>query len=197
MAGVAPLEIIAAPFDIWLAPVGTAFTDIGATPSGAWTLLGTSGNKNYTEDGVKVKHGQNIQTFTPVGLTAPRKAFRTSETLTVVFTLVDVSAAQYAKVLNNPSVTTTANGGGLAGSLNIPLLQGMTVNTYALLARGLESPAGATFVSQYQIPICFQNAEPEIAYKKGDPGALDCEFMALWDSTLGFGKYLTQNAVVA
>lgn len=196
MPGTAPFEIVAAPFAIYVAPVGTTFPDVSAAPSGSWTLLGTSGDKNYDEDGVNVHHQQNIETFTPVGLTAPRKAFRTSEGLVIDFNLVDISAAQYGKVLNNATVTTTAAGVGTGGNLNLPLLMGLDVSLFALVAKGNWSAAAGTsgFMTQYEVPIVFQSGEPEPNYAKDEPAMLACEFTALWDSTLGFGKLRSQNA---
>jgi hypothetical protein len=194
---VAPFEIISAPYDVYVAPVGTAFPDVSQAPAVAWLLLGTSGNKNYDDDGVVVTHQQNIETFTPVGLTAPRKAFRTTEGLEIDFRIVDVSATQYARVLNNATVTNTAAGTSIGGNLNFPLLQGMQVNVYALLMRSLESAGGSGFNSQYEVPIAFQNSEVEVAYKKGDPAGLNCEWMALWDSTLGFGRHRSQTVAAS
>lgn len=197
MSDSAPFEVIAAPYDIYLAAVGTAFTDIGATPNGSWFKLGSNGSLNYDEDGVTVEHEQNIDLFYSLGATGPRKAFRTQENMKLSFKLADMSAAQYAKALNGAAVTTTANGGGLAGSLNMPLAQGLDVTEFALIARGRNSPAGAGYVSQYQVPICFQSGNPKPVHKKGAPAMLELEWTALWDTSLGFGKYLTQNAPVA
>lgn len=191
----APFEIIAAPFEVYVAATGTAFPDLSVTPPGAWTLLGTSGSKNYDEEGVKITHEQTIEEFTPLGLSAPRKAFRTNESLVVEFQIVDMSAAQYAKVLNGPTVTNTSQGSGIAGNLNFPLLQGLSVSLFALLCRSEESAAGNSFRTQYEVPIVYQNAAPEPTATKGEPMRLQCEFRALWDSALGFGKYRSQNAV--
>jgi hypothetical protein len=193
MAGAAPFEIIAAPFDVYVAAVGTTFPDVSQTPSGSWFLLGTSGNKNYDDDGITVTHEQKIDEFTPVGLTASRKAFRTEEEFKLAFKLVDVSATQYAKVMNQASVTTAPGGGGTSGSLSFNLLMGTTVQTYALLARGVESAGGANFNTQYQVALCYQSASPAPVWKKGVPAALALEFTGLWDSALGFGKYVSQN----
>lgn len=190
----APFEIIAAPYDVYVAPVGTVFPDVSQTPSGSWLLLGTSGNKNYDDDGVTVSHPQNIETFTPVGLSAPRKAWRTEEGLTIAFNIADVSAAQYARVLNNAVVTNTPAATGVGGQLSVPLLQGLSVSLFALIARSTESAGGNGFNSQYQVPIVYQGAEPEVQYKKGEPAMLACEWTALWDSSLGFGRYVSQNA---
>lgn len=198
MSQVAPFEIMAAPFTAWLAPTGTAFPDLSASPAVAWVMLGTSGDKNYDEDGVTVTHEQTIEEFTPVGLSAARKAFRTAESLVIAFNLVDVSPAQYAKVLNGQTVTDTAAGVSIAGNLNFPLLQGLSVSTFALLLRGNESASAVAgtdnFKTQYEVPVVYQNANPEPTYKKGEPAMLACEFRALWDSTNGFGKFRSQDA---
>lgn len=190
----APFEIIAAPFDVYVAPVGTAFPDISATPSASWFLLGSSGNKNYDEDGVTITHEQEVEEWVPAGLTAARKAFRTTESLVIAFNVADVSAAQYAKILNGATVTDTAAGSGTGGNLNFPLLQGMSVSIFALLCRSGESAAGNLFNSSYEVPIAYQAANPEPQYKKGTPAMLACEWRALWDSATGFGRYRSQDA---
>lgn len=186
----APFEIVAAPLTVYVAAVGTAFPSVDAAPNGSWTKLGTSGTKNYDEDGVTVTHSQTIETFTPAGGTGPRKAWRTEEGLLVGFNLVDLTPEQFAKVLNDAAVATV---GGPPAVKEILLLQGLTVARFALVARGL-STVNDALPAQYQVPICFQNAEPEPVYKKGEPAMLACEFMALEHDTLGFGKLIVQTA---
>ena len=186
----APFEIVAAPLTVWVAPVGTAFPATNAAPAVAWILLGTSGNKNYGEGGVTVTHDSTEATFTPAGGTAPRKAWRTNEALTISFDLVDLTPEQYAKVLGDAVVTTTV---GPPATKDIPLLQGLTVKTLALVARGT-SPVNDALPSQYQVPMCYQAANPSLVYSKGAPAMLACSFVALEDPTLGFGKLLLQTA---
>lgn len=197
MAGVAPFEIIAAPFQVYAANVGTAFPDVSDSAVTGFTLIGTSGDKNITEDGVTVEHSQTIEVFRPVGLTAARKAFRTEEELKISFAIADISAAQYAKAMNKATVTAVAAGAGVGGQSTIPLLMGMEVSLVALLLKGLESAGGANFNTQYQIPICYQGGNPKPVFKKGEPAMLELEFMALWDSTNGFGKYISQTAAAS
>jgi hypothetical protein len=192
--GQAPFEIIAAPFDVYMAPTGSAFPDLSATPGAPWLLIGTNGDKNMTEDGVSVTHDQNIEVFRPVGMTAARKAFRTEENLLIKFTIADVSAEQYALMLNSQTVTDTAAGSGTAGNLNFPLLRGLQVNFRALLIRGNESAEGDGFRTQYEVPMVYQNGNPEVTWKKGEPAMLECEYVALWDVTDGFGFYRSQDA---
>ena len=198
-----PFEIIAAPYNVYVAPVGETMADLddaNVASVGNWELLGTSGNLNYDEDGVTVTHEQEIEEFTPVGLTTPRKAFRTKEGLIVAFNLVDVTPATYAKVLNDATVTDTAAGAGTVGHQAIPLMQGPFVTQFAMIIRGTQSPVADAAASdlkvQYEIPIVYQNASPEVIYKKGTPAMLACEFRSLYDATSGwFGTYRAADAV--
>lgn len=192
-----PFEIIAAPFEVYLAPVGTAFPAIDATPTTPWEILGTSGSKNITEDGITVTSEQTVERVYTLGTTGPVKAFRTQENLMIEFTLMDVSLEHYAKVLNNATVTDVAAGPGTAGYREIPLMQGATVATYALLMRGGVSPYGDGFAMQYQVPIAYQDQNPAPVYVKGSPAGLQCRFVALVDETQGFGKLVAQDAAPA
>jgi hypothetical protein len=186
----APFEILAAPFTVYVAAVGVAYPAINAAPSGSWTKLGTSGTKNYDEEGVTVTHEQEIATWTPAGSTAPQKAWRTSEGLVIAFTLVDVSPAQYAKAMNDATLNTVA---GPPGDKNFSLLQGMTVARFTLLVRGISS-LDDTLNAQYEVPIVFENGNQAPVYKKGDPAGLALEFVALEDATTGFGKLRIQSS---
>lgn len=193
-----PLEILAAPFTIWLAPVGEAFPNVDTAPAVNWAKLGTNGDINYDEDGVTVTHEQTIETWRGLGSTGPVKSWRTEEELLIAFTLVDISAAQYAKVLNDATVTATAAGVGVPGTDEFGLTQGAEVAQFALLARGA-SPGQATGSAQYEVPKVFQNANPEPVYQKGEPAGLACEWVALEDIAAAsrserFGRLVIQTA---
>lgn len=189
-----PFEVVMAPLTLWLAPVTTAFPDVDEAPSGSWTKVGTSGDKNY-DTGVTVTHQQTITPWTPAGATMPRKVQRTAEGFMIGVTLADTSAAQYAKALNDAAVTQTAAGTGTPGYDSVPLYQGIGVATYALLARGL-SPADESMSAQYQVPIVYQGGEPAPVYDKGAPAALALQFMALYDEdSTGVGDLIIQTAV--
>src|SRR5687768_4200929 len=137
-----PFEIIAAPFTLWLAPVSTAFPVITAEPAEAWKKVGTSGDRNYSEDGVTVAHSQAFSQARPAGATGPVKAFRTEEDLLVSLTLWDLTLEQYANSLNGNTVATTAAGVGSAGFKALKLYQGTDVEVMALLIRGTSSAYG-------------------------------------------------------
>lgn len=198
MPAQSPFEVIAAPFTIYLAATGTAFPDVSQTPSGSWVILGTNGNLNYADSGIKVTHEQTIVEFTPVGSTGPIKAFRTAESLKFAMELVDVSAAHYAKILNGVTVATQASGGGNSGYSQFELYQDYTVQQFACLLRSNgDSAGGVGFNTQYQLPRMYQSANPEPVWKKGDPAMLAIEWTALRDTSLKFGKYVSQTAAFA
>lgn len=182
-----PFEIIAGPFEAYVAPVGEAFPAINAAVAGNWTLLGAGGSKNYTEDGVLVRPEQTVQFIRSLGTTGPRKAFRTEEDIVIEFAIEDARIETYAKILNDATVTTV---GGPPAERNMPLLQGRTVKQLAMLIRGVDiTPYGDTagWHTQWEIPRVVQDGNPETVYRKGEPVALKCTWRALQDDTSGFG----------
>jgi hypothetical protein len=190
-------EIVGAPLTLWLAPVDTAFPLIDAAPgtfAEAWVMVGTHGANNVDSTGVTVTHNQTISTFTPVGTTAPVKAWRTDESLEVAIVLADISPAQYAIALNDAAVTSIAAGAGNAGEDDMPMLGGIQIAYFALLARGLSS-VDATLNAQYAIPCVYQSANPTPVYKKGAPAELALTFTTLLDPAGGgFGELQIQTA---
>lgn len=195
-----PYEIIAAPFTLWVAPVGTAFPLLSAAPSNTWIKVGTNGDRSESEDGVTVAHSQDFSETKTAGSTGPVKAFRTDEGLKVSLTLLDISLEQYKLAMNGNAVATTAAGVGTVGFKALPLYKGLNVATYALLVRGDASAYGDAYKSQYEIPVCYQSASPELVFKKGDPAGLALEFTALEDPAAAsldarFGRLIMQNAV--
>lgn len=179
-ANTEPFEIIAAPFTVWVAPIGTAFPSIDAAPAGPWTKVGSSGDLNYTDEGVTVSHSQAMEFFRALGDSGSRKVFRTEEDLKIRLVLADVSLEQYAHALNSNAVTTTPAGAGTAGYKKIGMSRGHGVSTVALLVRG-PSPYGDDWALQYEVPLAAQSGNPEPVYMKGTPAALALEWTALVD----------------
>jgi hypothetical protein len=194
-----PYEVIAAPYTLWHAPVGTAFPLIDVAPAVAWVKVGTSGNLNYDDGaGVTVEHSQTIVPWRAVGDCGSRKVFRTEEDLKVRLKLVDITLEQYALALNHNTVTTIGKSGSTVGYKKIGLSRGFSVANRALLIRGSVSPYGADWVSQYEIPIAVQTGSPTVIYKKGEPAGLDLEWMSLVDPNASnaaerFGRLIAQN----
>lgn len=195
-----PFEIVGVPFTLYVAPTGTAFPLITAAPAVDWVKVGTSGDRNYTEDGVTVAHSQSFNLVRSAGATGPQKAFRTEEDLVISLTLMDLTLEQYALALNDNVVATTAAGVGTAGFKALKLYQGVGVETMALLIRGDASAYGESWKSQYEIPVCFQSGNPEPVYTKGEPASLALEFTTLEDPDAAtaeerFGRLVMQHAV--
>lgn len=194
----APECIVAAPYTLYLAPVGTDFPAIDDdenTFDGDWFRVGDSGAKDYTEDGVTVTHGQSLNYFRGAGATAPRKAFRTEEDLTIALSLADTSPEQYAKLLNDAAIQTTAPSSGVAGEKRFAMWRGLQVAQFALLARGM-SPVDNDLASQYEVETAIADGEFAPKYTKGDPAVLAVQFRALdaaGDGT-GFGERVDQTA---
>lgn len=173
-----PFQIIAAPFNVWAAPVGTAFPVINAAPSGAWIQIGAGGANMYGEDGVIVQHEEELQEVRTLGFTGPVKALRTSEGLTVRFTLHDVRLDHVAHALNMNTVTTVAAGTGTPGHRRIGLAGGLTVEQRALLVRG-PSPEGAGWNMQYELARGVFRIESEVGYQKGEPAGYTIAYRAM------------------
>lgn len=197
----APFEVIAAPFTVWTAPVGEAFPAIEDTPAGNWAQIGTSGDRNYTEAGVTIVHGDVVEQVRSLGSTGPIKTFRTEESLMVRFAVMDLSLEQYRHILNSNTVTDTAAGGGAAGFRDVDMYRGASVAQTALLIRGSASAYGDAWNSQFEIPVAVHTGSPESVFQKGVPVGLAFEFTAIEDPSAAtsadrFGKIVMQDAAV-
>jgi hypothetical protein len=180
MPNAVPYEVIAAPYSLYVAPVGSAFPAIDAAPSSPWTLVGTSGSLNYMDDGVTIAIPQEIEKWRSLGDTGPRKVFRVSEDLMIRVVLADLSLEQYRHALNMNAVTTVAAGAGTAGYKKLGLSRGSDVAQRALLVKG-PSPYMADGFMQYECPLAFQTGSPEVVKRKNTPAGLALEWTAIID----------------
>jgi len=193
-----PYEIIAAPFDVYWAAVGTAFPLIDAAPSASWSKVGSSASLNYMDsDGVKVSHSQKMNPFRALGDAGVRKTFRTEEDLMIALTLADVTLEQYQHALNRNAITTSAASSGVAGFKKIGLSRGFAVDTVALLVRG-PSPYGDNMQMQFEVPRAAQSGNPQVVMKKDTPIGLALEWTALVDPNAistaeRFGRLVAQH----
>lgn len=193
-----PFEIIGAPFTLWVAAVGTEFPDPDETPGGAWTKIGTSGDLNYSREGVTVEHSQTTNPFRPVGDTGPRKIFRQDEDLKVRLQLADMSIEQYAIALNHNTVTDTPPGAGTVGKRKVGLTRGTQMATRALLVRG-PSPYDDDMHMQYEVPRAVQTGSPSVVHTLANASLLALEWTALVDEDAAsdderFGRLVAQDA---
>ena len=182
----APYEIIAAPFTVWLADVGTSYPAVGAVPSGSWLKLGASGDVNINEDGVSVSHPQNVEKLRTLGSTLPVKAFRTEEDLIISFMLLDLRLEMYRHVLNGNSLNDVDAVAGVPGYKSLPFYRGPDVTQQALLIRGL-SAYGDGMYADFRVPKVVHIGEPEVISKKGEPSGLAFELHAIRDDSYAGG----------
>lgn len=201
MANTVPYEVLAAPFTLYVAPVGTAFPDVADVPDpNDWTKIGTSGALNYDSDeGVKVEHAQDLNPWRSLGDSGARKVFRSEEDLKVSLKLADVTLEQYQWAINSNTVTDSPGTPGVTGYRKLGLSRGFTVATMALLIRGNISPYGEEWYMQYEVPIAAQTGSPQVEYMKDTPALLALEWMALVDPSAAtederFGRIVVQDS---
>ena len=195
-----PQRIMAYPYTAYIAPQGTRFPPLSASEttletatfsnelpalSGSaaitWTKLGTSGNKDYSEAGVTVTHTQTIATFQGAGSTWVRKAWRSDEGMQIAFDLADISPAQYAKIMDEAVLNNQSEGlsGTTANEEWFSVSRGLQVKGQAMFLRGISSRTEGK-ASQYEIPYCYQAANPAPKFAiKGGPALLSLQFMAI------------------
>lgn len=179
MLNAEPLEVVAAPFTMWVAPVGTAFPDVDQDPdSSDWTLVGKAGPLNYDEAGVNVEHSQAMAFWRSLGDAGSRKVFRSSEDLKIGLMLVDVRLEGYTFAINGNTITTTPAASSVPGTRKMGLSRGFVVDTRAIIVRG-PSPYMEDGVMQYCCWRAAQTGEPKPVYTKDKPAQLAIEWTAL------------------
>jgi len=194
-------EIIINKAEIWLGPAKETEPEIQATPAGNFVKLGTGGDDNLGEEGITVSHEQSLSYKRTLGSTGPVKVTRGEEDMKISGVLNDLTAEEYGKIMNNVTASDTAPDSDTGGYRTITLRQGPTVATRALLIRGDWSPYldGATYKTQYYIPIVVQSANPSPVFNKTDSADLAFEFTALENPDASteverFGYFRAQDA---
>ena len=195
MAAQDPREIVVGPLTIWLAASVEAEDAVNVTPSGNWNKVGTSGDENYTEDGVTITHSQTVRETRAVGTTGPVKANRQEESLLIALALMDMNLAQLTRLLNNTTKSTDT-------SPNIDYIgmrRGPDVTTLSLIAKGTGlSPSGA-FPIQLYVPKVYQSGDFSPVFSKGDDVAYAAVFSALEYQSAAtaeerFGRWVVQTS---
>lgn len=188
-----PFEIVAAPYELYVAAVGESFPAIGTEPPGGnWVLIGTSGADNYSEDGVTIQATETVEDFRTLGGTGPVKSFRTEEDLIVGVTLHDMTLEELARAFNFNTVSDDTD------DRTMNLMKGLEVSYMALLVRGNGAgPYGTGYNMQWEIPRVRVSGEAEIVFTKGEPAGIAIEFMAMQDLSASsdaerFGRVRTQ-----
>lgn len=170
-------ELVTAPLELYWAPSGTAFPLVNAAPTPTFTLIGTGGSLNYTEDGIGISSEVTTEDVNSLGDIDPRCIVVTGRDMRVSVTLMDHTLDQIRLAFNNNAVTQDP---GPPSVSILSLDTGSDLTQIALLARGVgKSPefVGGNF--QWEFDPVVEVAAKELAYVKGQPAAVNLEFRVL------------------
>lgn len=177
---------------IYIAPVGESFPDVDEAPAGNWRSLGT------TQDGVTVALEQSIEKIRVDQKTGAVKAVRAEEDMIITTKLAEHTLENLADLLG-VDVTDTAPGASTIGTREVPTYRGGAVDEFAFLFRGeSQSPYGASYPSQFEIPRGFFSESTELEFVKDNNAPIPIEVHALVDLSASagdeFGKLIAQDA---
>ena len=197
------INILNGPFDLWLAPLDTAFSDISidAIVAAGWEKIGTNGARDYDEEGVMVKLPQEFEKISGLGGTEILKILRTLEELIIEITLFDLASKEMVKGLDLGVTTDTAAGSGTGGHQSFSLLRGLDVTGKALTIRGNNKSTDLiTENIQIELPHVVQIASPEMVHVKNNKVGMKFELQAVADFTyesgnFPYGRYLIGDEV--
>lgn len=193
-----PFAMVVGPGQVYLAPVGTAFPAIDQPPSGSWGLLGTLGNRNQSEAGIKIVHEQKVTEHFVSGSTGPQKATRQQERLIISGELEDLTLEQYTKLMSGLAIADTPEAAATAGYRTLNIRMGLDVAEFALLVRGA-SPYANGMNMDWRVPRVYQSTNPSPVLSKAGPAMLAFEFVALEDldassEATRYGSIVAQDA---
>ena len=195
-------EIVSAPLEVYVAPVGTAFPATPATaPAVAWKKLGVNGNKDQTEDGLTIGRSQDVETIYGAGSTRALKKSRNRDDTVITFSLMDTTLETITQIIrgvDDPTtyVTDTAAGAGTVGYRSASLDRDENVNEVAVLVRGKASAYGPDFDAQFEIARAAFDGDQSMTYRKGPPASIGVQLTAL-DNPSGTAVRLVMQDAVA
>lgn len=172
-----PYEIVAAPFEIYIAPIGESMPAVTLEPPvGNWVLIGTSGDSSYGEEGVTIEHSETIEDHRGLGGTGIIKSFRTEEGILVSLMLHDLTLEEVSYALNMNAVQTSSN------DKLMDSYKGQQVATRALLVRGNGAGAyGADYNLQWEFPRVRVATAHSLNFQKGIPAGIALAFEVMED----------------
>lgn len=175
-----PHEIIGSPYEVWVAPEGTAFPLLHEDPStiSGWELLGgTPGDRRYSE-GISVMINTEINEFVPDGSTMAVKAFRSAEASQIQIPgVANLTVEEIARILDRAGTTTTTHSSN-PDTIETNLKRGPDVAIFAVLARGA-SPYDNSLLAQWQVPRAYHSENMELNYSKAEPTVVNATFALL------------------
>jgi hypothetical protein len=166
-----PYSIVVGPGSIWVAPVGTAFPAVDATPAVDWVSLGN------TDGGVRITHVRETAEHGVDQSVLPQKRTLTRAAEEIRFSLAGLTLETYTKALDGATVTPTAAGAGTAGDKAFNIEPGVV--EYAMLIR-VPSPYMAGYL-QYEYARVARMDNSEVPYTKDGKTLIPTAWSALED----------------
>lgn len=166
---------------IYLAPVREAPPAVNVSPAGNWVLLGET-------DGEQTVEFAGAPTYFRVNeRTGPVKAIRPEETVTVAFTLVDLTHENYARILHSLTKVNTLTS---PDRKEVPFQRGFCYTEYALLMHGTADSPYGLFPSYNYFPRVISVSEPTVTRSKDGRASLACQFVVMVDYQAAAGYEL-------
>ena len=186
-----PVNILIGVGRMYVAPLGTTFPIVTATPAAPWADLGE------TQDGVTVTPDQEIEEISVDQETGPVEAARTAETL-VIETKLALATLENLAVVMGGTVTDVPAASAVIGTRALGLYRGFTLTKFAFLFRG-DSPYVEGYPAQYEVPRGYFAGSAEAEHVKDGNVAYPVEFHALVDpyassESVKFGRLIVQDA---
>ena len=187
----AELEIINGPVTLYWAPVGESYPAIGATPTGNWAKIGTSGAHNYFDDGVSVRSEKSTEFFRALGSPYPRKGFITEADNFISVKVADMTLAQLRLALNQNTVTSDT------GFDYISLDVGLDLSEISLLVEATgKSPLIASGILRFMFDKVVEEGSRDWQFVKGDPVGTELIFRVIYNdgATYPVGRIVAADA---
>lgn len=125
MANVAPFEILAARFNLYVGPYDVAIPDLSAGEPAGFTKIGRGGYRNITTDGFTASNPMSFEKFRSLGSAYPSKFFRTEADAMLRVTVADFRFEVLKLAFDDNDIIVSGAGPytkklGLTVSLNLP-----------------------------------------------------------------------------
>lgn len=166
-----PNQVVFGPAEFYIAPVGTAFTDVDVvTPLAPWTKIGVAGNKDITDEGITVRGAVTDARFRGLAGVTIRKMSLVSRDFEVSFKHADLSAEALAAAYGfaEADIEDDETSGG-TNIKRITLPTSPKPFARAAMLRCDQSAAGDGFVTQYNIFCVNQVGGGEGLFSKSKP----------------------------
>ncbi len=174
MANVAPFEILAARYNLYVAPAGTAIPDLSAgAPGGAYVKLGKNGYRNITLDGFFASNPMAYEKFRSLGSAYPSKFFRTEADAMLRVTLADMRLELVRFAFDQNNITATGAG---PYAKKLGLTVGLNLTPMRVIAYSAEGSPYGNFGARIVLRHAVCTAQQEFNFRRNGPALVQLQF---------------------